>query len=148
MCFWNSFTLSMIQWMLAIWSLVPLPFLNPAYTSGSYQFTYCWSLTLLACEMSTIIQWFEYSLALSFFGIGVKIDLFQSCGHCWVFQICWYIDCCTLTASSPRIWNSSAGIPSLPLALFIVMLLSRTWLHSPVYLALGQWPHHRGYLGH
>ena len=34
----------MIQWMLAIWSLVPLPFLKPAWTSGSSQFTYCWSL--------------------------------------------------------------------------------------------------------
>ena len=33
----------MIQWMLAIWSLVPLPFLNPARTSGSSQFTYCGS---------------------------------------------------------------------------------------------------------
>ena len=31
-------------WMLAIWSLVPLPFLKPAWTSGSSQFTYCWSL--------------------------------------------------------------------------------------------------------
>ena len=47
---------SMIQQMLAIWFLVPLPFLNPAWTSGSPQFTYCWSLawrilniTLLAC---------------------------------------------------------------------------------------------------
>ena len=29
----------MIQWMLAIWSLVPLPFLNPACASGSSQFT-------------------------------------------------------------------------------------------------------------
>ena len=34
----------MIQWMLAVWSLVPLPFLNPAWTSGSSWFTYCWSL--------------------------------------------------------------------------------------------------------
>ena len=34
----------MIQWMLAISSLVPLPFLNPAWTSESSQFTYCWSL--------------------------------------------------------------------------------------------------------
>ena len=34
----------MIQQMLAIWSLVPLPFLKPACTSGSSQFTYCWSL--------------------------------------------------------------------------------------------------------
>ena len=42
--FWNSLGFSMILWMLAIWSLVPLPFINPACTSGSTQFTYCWSL--------------------------------------------------------------------------------------------------------
>ena len=32
---------SMIQWMLAIWSLVPLPFPTPSWTSGSSWFTYC-----------------------------------------------------------------------------------------------------------
>ena len=52
----------------------------------------------------------------------MKIDLFQYCDHCWVFQIFWLIECCTLTASSFRIWNSSTGIPSPPLALVIVML--------------------------
>ena len=52
----------------------------------------------------------------------MKTDLFQPCGHCWVFQICWHIECSTFTASSFRIWNSSTGIPSPPLALFIVML--------------------------
>ena len=51
--------------------------------------------------------------------------------HCWVFQICWHIECSTLTASSFRIWNSSAGIPSPPLALFVVMLPeSHLTLHS------------------
>ena len=25
----------------------------------------------------------------------MKTDLFQSCGHCWVFHICWHIDCNT-----------------------------------------------------
>ena len=34
----------MIQRILAIWSLVPLAFLNPTCTSGSSQFMYCWSL--------------------------------------------------------------------------------------------------------
>ena len=45
--------------MLTVWSLVSLPFLNPACTSGSSQFTYCWclawmslSIILLAHEMS------------------------------------------------------------------------------------------------
>ena len=53
---------SMIQQMLAIWSLVPLPCLNPDWISGSSQFTYCWSLawgilsiTLLASEMSAAL---------------------------------------------------------------------------------------------
>ena len=48
---------------LAIWSLVSLLFLKPAWTSGSSQFMYCWSLdqrilniTLLACEMSAIVR--------------------------------------------------------------------------------------------
>ena len=52
----------------------------------------------------------------------MKTDLFQSCGHCWVSQISWHIACSTFTASSFSIWNSSAGIPSLPLCLFTVML--------------------------
>ena len=37
-------------------------------------------------------------------------------------QICWHIECSTFTASSFRIWKSSTGIPSPPLALIIVML--------------------------
>ena len=56
MFFWNSLAFLMIQQMLVIWSLVPLPFLNPAWTSGISWFTYCWSLAwrilsiiLLAC---------------------------------------------------------------------------------------------------
>ena len=93
--------------MLTIWSLVPLPCLNPTWTSGSSQFTYYWSIawrilniTLLVCEMSAIVWLVEHSLVLPFFGIRMKIDLFQSCGHCWVFQICWHIECSTFTASS------------------------------------------------
>ena len=53
----------------------------------------------------------------------MKSDLFQSCGHCWVFQVCWHIEWGTLTASSFRIWNRSTGVPSPSLALFAVILL-------------------------
>ena len=115
--------------MLAIWYQIPLPFLNPDLTSGSSQFMYCWSLawrilsiTLLVCEMSEIVQWFEHSLALPFLGLRMKTDLFQSCGHYCVFQVCWHMECSTFTASSFRMWNSSTGIPSPLLALFVVML--------------------------
>ena len=52
----------------------------------------------------------------------MKTDLTQWCGHCWVPQICWHIECSTLTALCFRIWNSSAAIPSPPIALFLVML--------------------------
>ena len=85
----------------------------------------------------------------------MKTDLFQSCSHCLISQICWFIECSTFTASSFRIWNSSTGILSLPLALFVVMLpkahltshsrmsgsrcvwviivITKYWLYSPCY---------------
>ena len=76
----------------------------------------------------------------------MKSDLFQSCGHCWVLQICWHIECIALIASSFRIWNSSTGIPSPPLALFIVMLpKGHLTLHSR--MSGSEWSHHCGYLG-
>ena len=68
----------------------------------------------------------------------MKTDLFQSCGHCWVFQICWHIECSTFTASSFRIWNSSTGIPSPPLALFVVML-SKAHLTSHSRMSDSRW---------
>ena len=63
----------------------------------------------------------------TFFGIAFLWDWnenrpFPSHGHCWVFQICWHIECSILTALSFRIWNSSTKNPSSPLALFVVML--------------------------
>ena len=80
---------------------------------------------------------------------GMKTDLFQSCDHCCVFQICWHIECHTFTASSFRIWNSSTGIPSPPLALFVVMLSKANltshsgmsgsrWMITPSWLS-GSW---------
>ena len=33
-------------------------------------------------RVSAIVWYFEHSLGLPFFGIGMKTDLFQSCGHC------------------------------------------------------------------
>ena len=71
MFFWNSLAFLMIQRMLAIWSLVPLPFLKPAWTSGSSWFPYCWSLawrilsiTLLACEMNHLYIHLYYTTVI------------------------------------------------------------------------------------
>ena len=61
--FWNFLAFSVIQRIFAIWSLVPLPFLNPALASGSSRFMYYWSLAwrilsiiLLACEICAIVR--------------------------------------------------------------------------------------------
>ena len=102
--------------MLAIWSLVLLPFLNPIWTSGSSWLLYYWnlswrilSITLLTREMNATV-WVVWT----FFGITFLWDwnenwLFQSCGHCRVFQICWHIEYSTLTASSFRVWREGFG---------------------------------------
>ena len=78
----------------------------------------------------------------------MKTDLFQSCGHCWVFQICWHIECSTFTASSFRISNSWTKIPSPLLALFVVML-SKAHLTSHSRMSGSRWViQHHDYLGH
>ena len=59
------------------------------------------------------------------------MDIFQTCGHCYILQICWHIECSTWATQSFRIWNSSTGILSPPLALVIVMLpKAHMTLHS------------------
>ena len=123
MFFWNPLAFLMIQRMLTIWSLVPLPFLNLAWTSGSYQFTYCWH-GLESFEHYFASMWDECNCVVvrTFFGIAFLWDWNENWPflvlwvHCWVFQICWHIECSTLTAPFLT-WNSSAGISSPPLAL-------------------------------
>ena len=109
--------------LLAIWSLVPLPFLNPAWTFGSSQFTYCWSLTWRI--LSYLGRWVQLYGSLNILwycpSLGLEWKL-TSLVLCRIFQICKHIECSTFTASSFRIWNSSTGIPSPPLALLVVML--------------------------
>ena len=99
---------------LNIWNFTVHILLKPDLENFEHHFASVWD------ECNYVVVWTFFGIA--FFGIGMKTDLFQSCSNGWVFQICWYIECSTFTASSFRIWNSSVGIPSPPLALFIVML--------------------------
>ena len=99
---------------LKIWKFMVHILLKPGLENFEHYFTSMWD------ECNCAVVW-------AFFGIAFlwnwnENGLFQSCGHCWVFQICWHIECSTFTASSFRIWNSSTAIPSPPLALFLVML--------------------------
>ena len=148
MFFWNSLAFSMIQWMSAIWSLVPLPFLNSTWTSGSSWFSKP-GLDNLEYDLVNVCDECNCAFLWALFGIGMKTGLFQTCGHCWNFQIGCHIECSTFTASSFRIWNSSTGIPSPPLAMFIVMLpkvhltshsrmFGSRWVMAPLWLS-GSW---------
>ena len=85
--FWNSLVFSMIQWVLAVWSLVPLPFLNPAWTSGSSRFMYCWSLAWRILSFYLASMWNECNCVLvrTFFGIALVWDWNEN----WPFPILW-----------------------------------------------------------
>ena len=94
-------------------------------------------------------SWTWLTFTFTFFGIGMKTDVFQSCGHCWDFQICQHIKCSTFTALSFRVWSSSTGIPSPLLTLFIVMLpKAHLTSHSRMSGSRWVWSHHHGYQGH
>ena len=87
--FWNSLAFSMIHQMLAIWSLVPLPFLNSAWTSGSSQFPYCWSLSWRVFEHYFTRVWDECNCAVvwAFFCITFLWDWNEN----WPFPVFWLL---------------------------------------------------------
>ena len=66
---------------------------------------------------------------------GMKTDLFQSCGHCWVFQICWHTEHSTLLnpvavgpLSHPALWTG-------PLVCMLCSVRFHVWLiHCPARL--------------
>ena len=110
--FWNFFAFSMIQWMLVIWSLVPLPFLNPVWI-WKFSDHILLKPRLKDFEHDLASMWNECKCTAieTFFGIAFLWDWnenwpFPICGHHWVFWISWHIECSTFTASSFRIWNS------------------------------------------
>ena len=91
------------------------------------------------------------SLSILWHCLSLRLEwklTFSSAVATAVFHICWHIECSTLPPSSFRIWNSSTGIPSSPLALFIVMLPKAHLIRIPGSMALAEWSHHHGYLGH
>ena len=97
---------------LNIWKFLVHILLKPGLENFEHYFPSVWD------KCNCVIVW-------AFFGIAFLWDWnenWQSCGHCWVFQICWHIECSTFPASSFRICNSSTGNPLPPPALFIAML--------------------------
>ena len=95
---------------LNIWKFLVHVLLKPSLENLEHHFANVWD------ESNCVVFWTLFVIA--FLWDWNETDLFQSCDHCWVFQICWHIECSTFTASSFRIWNSSTGILSPPLVVF------------------------------
>ena len=98
---------------LNIWKFSVYVLLKPSLKDFQHYLASLWN------ECNRMVVW-------TFFGIALLWDWNENWYFpvLWAlpsFQICWHIKCSTLTASSFRIWNSSTGIPSSPLALFVVM---------------------------
>ena len=73
--------------VLAIWSLVPLPFLNPAWTFQNSQFRYYWSLAWKILSITFASMWNECDCVVvwTFFGIAL---LWYWNGN-WPFLVLW-----------------------------------------------------------
>ena len=144
MFFWNSLAFSMIQQMLAIWSLVPL------FSKCSLNI---WKL-LVHVLLKAHLENFEHYLASvwdecncavvwAFFSIAFLWDWNENSSFpvlepLWSFPnlLVYWVQC--LTVSPFRIWNSSTGIPSPPLVLFVVML-PKAHLTSHFRMSVSRW---------
>ena len=85
-----------IQRMLAIWSLVPLPFLKQAWTSGSSWFMYCWSLAWRILGITFLTVWDEWILRVSMWILSMWDECNCAFGHlqlvCLDMHVCtWYL---------------------------------------------------------
>ena len=99
---------------LNIWRFMVHALLKAGLENFEHYFGSLWD------ECSCIVVW-------AFFAIAFLWDWNENWPFpvLWllrVFKICWHIECSSFTFSSFRTWNSSAGILSPPLSLFIVML--------------------------
>ena len=139
----------MIQQMLAIWSLVPLPFLNPALTSGSSRLTYHWTAHVPLNRSCTIEPFTYHWSKLGLEDFEHHFDSMwdeYNCVVVWVFFGIAFLWGWNENRPFPVLWpllsfpnllaywvqhfdsiifedlKQLTGIPSLPLALFVVML--------------------------
>ena len=73
--------------MSTIWSLVPLPFLNPVWTFGSSRFTYSWNLAwrILSLTFATLWDECNYVVVWTIFGIALPWDWNEN----WPFLVLW-----------------------------------------------------------
>ena len=81
---WNCLAFLMILWMLAIWSLVPLPFLKPAWKIKTWMRYHYTPVRMAAIQKSTRNK--------CWIGCGEKgtLLLFRWSSRCWQFDILFF----------------------------------------------------------
>ena len=125
---------------LNIWKFMVYILLKPGLENFEHYFTIVWD------ECNSAVVW-------AFFGIAFLWDWNEN----WPFPVlrpllsfpkllAYWVQ--HFHSSSFRIWNSSTGIPSPPLALFIVMFAKAHLTCIPGCVALHEGSYHRDYLGH
>ena len=100
---------------LNIWKFMVNVLLKPSLKNFEYWFTTVWN------ECNCVVVWTFFDIAF-LWGLEWKLTFSSPVVPAEFLQLCWHIECSTLTASSYRILNSSTGIPPPPLALLVVML--------------------------
>ena len=121
---------------------------------GSHRVGHDWSDLAAAVAVASVWDECNCAVVWAFFGIAFLWDWNEN----WPLPVLWpllsfqnllHIECSTVIASCFRIWKSSTGIPSLPLALLVVMLpkacltlhsrmSGSRWVITPLWLS-GSW---------
>ena len=132
MFFWNSLAFLMIQQTLATWSLVPLPFLKPAWNiwkfmvhillkpGGLENFEHYFTRVWHECNCAVVGAFLGFGPSLS---LGLEWRLTFSRPMSTV-EFSKFADILSAALSQHHLleFESSTGIPSPPLASLIVML--------------------------
>ena len=90
---------------LNIWKFLVHVLLKPHSENFEHYSASMWD------ECNCAVIWTFFFIALVWY--WNENDIFQFCGHCWVFQICWHIECSIFIASSFRIWNTQPELHHL-----------------------------------
>ena len=152
--FLNSLAFSMIQLVLAIWSLVPLPFLNSAWTSGSSWFMYCWnltwrilSITLPACEMSALSDiWFanickNQLCGLSFYSLDGTLWCTKVFHFDVVQYVCFFFHCLCFLVPELRNYCLTQRYKDLPFlsskSFIVFVVIYMSLIHSELIFVYG-----------
>ena len=104
---------------LNIWKFIVHVLLKPGLENFEHFFVGMWD------ECNCAVVW-------AFFGIAFLWDwnennLFQSCGHCWFFQICCHLEYSTFPASSFRIWNKLSKFQETQNVFLCQVYVSHLW---------------------